>query len=275
VHASLGHTDKKHNHPVWSVQMRAVARAAAKANRKNVNEDDVAATDPVVATKFDAFLTFTWSYVSPIVLAVLLLIPCLLHPEAEKNTGFLIVLPHVFVLLFIPYIAFLIALTLNALVRRGIPNLVRNAIVAFINQTWRNFVEVLQYTGVRVVMTLFGLIIIVLASEWLYYHFDIFNIISSIKTFIVDMVHAFFNFHRLVEIIYDWTHGILGFAIQYLHWIMDGLRYVVREHMWLGLGLLAGMITLFVIAISVFKECNKPANVVAATENQPPHDHED
>lgn len=192
-------------------------------------------------------LSFIQEDVSPYVLVVVGLSVLLLNPTVADNVNILqATLPYIFLLSSLCWLLLTGTWYTHLAIQRRWHRIVAGTILEWAQWLW---VELKQLGRFYLVKTAFGMVAslsVILGVQWIYFHFDIWRMISTVYNFFVEAWFALFKVHLLVVLVHEWTNS---FAIRTLRNALELAQTVVRDYPLQGLFLIVGMGTSVVGAV--------------------------
>jgi hypothetical protein len=169
----------------------------------------------------------------------------------SPDAGFYaLVSPHFFMVTFIPYVVLLLSWIVSISVRRDYHVLVGSNVVYVIQLGFSQIYTLRDIIFVRVFVYACLMIIGVLSSKWMYYHFDLMTTIRTLFSFVYDACAAVFNIQALSLVVHRQVHrGVFGWIIPGVGSFEKSADAFIAKNAILGIVLIGSILLSLIIAI--------------------------
>jgi hypothetical protein len=226
-------------------------RTAHRMNADAVESEDEQ-QEPIIVEKelgwFDKTLNKIHQQVSPYLLSAWLVVGATVNPETLQGAGQ--ILGHVFVLLFVSWIVLFLTYYTRLLYLHGWYHWIKQTALDYFIWLWDEMKLIKDWYPFKAVVGLLTLVVIILCSEYLYYHFDFFDILHHFVDFITRCFYALLRIDEMIRLVHEWVNkAFLSWLVLPIRLALDFARKTVRESPWEGCIIIGSLLTVIPVIV--------------------------
>jgi len=195
-------------------------------------------------------LRFIHYEVEPYILMVVVLAAALLNPKIEEFNIFQAAVPYIFIIALLTWIVSLSTWNVYLALKRKWHIIVWRTIRDTAKTTWTTLKSLGQFYIIKTFVGITIFVTLLLSVQWLYYHFNIWSIISSTLSFIKRVWSVLFKLNELVAMVHEYTNS--G-AIKTLHIVLDYAQLIVKENAVFGAMLIIALVAAVIVIVILVK----------------------